>query len=73
MIVKCMTEGCENYGILVERNMTPDGQYVTGGQAICEICGKERVLDAKATYRNPSFAIDEIALGTKRLFDKPKL
>lgn len=67
-----MTENCENYGILVERNMTADGQYVHGGQAICDKCGKERVLDEEASYRKPHFNIDAIALGTKRLFDKPK-
>lgn len=72
MLVKCMTEGCENYGILVERNMTDEGEYAPGIKAICEKCGNERVYFQEDNIIKPHFNIDAIALGTKRLFDKPK-
>lgn len=72
MLHRCKTESCENYDKLVEVNMTDDGQYIQGARLICDKCGIERVLDIEASYRKPKFAIDELALGTKRMFDKPK-
>lgn len=72
MLHRCKTEGCENYDILVEVNKNEEGEIVFGARMICDKCGNPRVIDEEANRNTPSFSIDELALGTKRMFDKPK-
>jgi thymidine kinase len=69
MLVVCKTEGCKNFGIVVERNLDSGGNYVMGANAICKECGNERITDEELNTASPSFNIDEIALGTKRLYE----
>lgn len=64
MLVKCNTEGCKNYNVLIENNLDESGAYNPQCNRVCPECGKERideVDDGKC-----SWAIDELALGTKR-------
>lgn len=69
MLVVCKTEGCKNFGVVLERNLDSEGNYVIGVNAICQGCGNERIADKELNTASPSFNIDEIALGTKRLYE----
>lgn len=73
MLVKCKTEGCKNYGILIERNLDVFGGYAPGYHAICPECGAERVQDDIDNTPDGVFNIDHTNLNSKRLFsDKSK-
>jgi len=69
MLVKCKTEGCKNYDILIERNLDVFGGYAPGYHAICPECGKERIQDDADNITNEAFNIDHTNLNSKRMFE----
>lgn len=67
MLVKCKTEGCKNYDVLIERNLDVFGGYAPGYHAICPECGEVREK-VKEEFK-PSIGIDELSLSTKRMYE----
>ena len=69
MLVKCKTEGCKNYDVLIENNRNDEGDYSMGFNEICQICGNPRVQDDADNYKEAPFNIDHTNLNSKRLYE----
>lgn len=67
MLVRCETEECENYNIPIENNIDNRGNYKINHNQICPKCKKlrEKIIETS----NTSIGIDEIKLGTKRMYE----
>lgn len=67
MLVRCETKECENYNIPIENNIDDRGNYKINHNQICPKCKKlrEKIIETS----NTSIGIDEIKLGTKRMYE----
>jgi len=69
---KCKNPSCSKFDISVEGSIDElTGAIImdAGRIKICPYCGEERVYDEDGNRSTPSFNIDEIALGTKRMYE----
>ena len=72
-IYNCVNKECTEYHKDIEvLQDTKDTFPVTYVALTCEKCGEDLRTNITKTFGTSYFHIDELALGTKRMFDKPK-
>jgi len=69
---KCKNPACSKFDISIECGIDElTGAMIMDEDIIetCPHCGGKRVYDEEGNIGTPSFNIDEIALGTKRMYE----